>query len=114
MLLGLLANDLLDHLGLWLAGSGVGDLGLVLDDLDDLLDLFVVLLIEGHALAQALHGLAEGGAELGEVLRPEDEQHDDEADTELRHAQSENLTRDFVTRREKFPVTPLRDKESFG
>ena len=46
MLLGLLANDLLDHLGLWLAGSGVGDLGLVLDDLDDLLDLFVVLLIE--------------------------------------------------------------------
>mgnify|MGYP001023108589 CR=1 FL=1 len=74
MLLGLLANDLLDHLGLWLAGSGVGDLGLVLDDLDDLLDLFVVLLIEGHALAQALHGLAEGGAEFGEVLRPEDEQ----------------------------------------
>ena len=90
MLLGLLANDLLDHLGLGLAGSGVGDLGLVLDDLDDLLGL-VVLLVEGHALAQALHGLAEGGAELGEVLRPEDEQHDDEDDNELRHAQSENL-----------------------
>ena len=114
MLFGLLANDLLDHLGLGLAGGGVGDLGLVFNDLDDLLDFLILVLVEGHALAQALHGLAKRGAEFGEVLRSEDEQHDDEDDNELRHAQSENLTRDFVTRREKFPVIPLRDKESFG
>lgn len=63
-------NDVLGRLGL---GRGLGLGGLV---------------VALHALADALDRLAEGLAELREVLRAKDHENDDQDDDELRGTQS--------------------------
>ncbi len=89
---GVLGAALAAELGVLDVGVGVVLVG---NDLDGVIvgggllgGLLVLALL--HALADVLHGLAEGGADLREVLGPEDDQDDDKDDDELGNAKTKN------------------------
>ena len=52
--------------------------------------LVLLVLALFHALADVLDGLAKGAADLGEVLGPKDDQHDDEDDDDLKRPHAKN------------------------